>query len=537
MAEGNPYGCIRSMTATASYTLEAVLAAVGLPVLQSLCLPLGPNVNAGEPWLFDPAEAIEARPGALLLAVGCRPRGSAANVVRAAAAAEFAAVIVKSYGEELAPIIAAAENARIALLLVDDEVPWPHLFSLLVAAASRGPAGRRQPFFGVVPGDLFALANAVASMVGGAITIEDMRQHVLAYSSIPGQPIDDPRREGILGRRVPEEFRLASMYEEVRQAESVVRVERDGVRSRLAVSIQAGDEPIGSIWAVEGDGGFPAGAEAALADAARLASLHLLRLRANQDVESAARSAALRVLLLGQGNARANALPSVDMHPLAVVAFQAIGRVRDDDSALLESAAHFVAVSCESAYRNAACLTLGETIYALLPTSGDGRDVLRAMVERIIDRAAASLHVRLRAGIGSAVADLGSVVTSRTDADLVLAVLASESNPATVATIADVRSRTVLLHLRNCVGDDPRMSLDVLDTIAAHDRDRGTDYIGTLRTYLDSLGDIPTAAERMFLHQNTFRHRMRRIAELFNVDVEDPDERLVLWLLLRISGD
>ncbi|MGW1894898.1 hypothetical protein ACWCP6_32340 [Streptomyces sp. NPDC002004] len=43
-------------------------------------------------------------------------------------------------------------------------------------------------------GDL-ALANTVAAMMGGAITIEDPRQRILAHSNLPGQPIDDVRGE------------------------------------------------------------------------------------------------------------------------------------------------------------------------------------------------------------------------------------------------------------------------------------------------------------------------------------------------------
>ena len=54
-------------------------------------------------------------------------------------------------------------------------------------------------------GDLFALANAVALMVGGATTIEDRQSNVLAYSSAD-DPIDTPRRETILGRKVPDHW-------------------------------------------------------------------------------------------------------------------------------------------------------------------------------------------------------------------------------------------------------------------------------------------------------------------------------------------
>jgi len=40
-------------------------------------------------------------------------------------------------------------------------------------------------------------------MVGGAAAIEDPYLRVLAYSTLPGQPIDEHRRQGILGLQVP----------------------------------------------------------------------------------------------------------------------------------------------------------------------------------------------------------------------------------------------------------------------------------------------------------------------------------------------
>ncbi|MBN9608476.1 MAG: helix-turn-helix domain-containing protein [Actinobacteria bacterium] len=519
-------------------TLQSVLAAVGPPVLQALCLPRGPDVVAGEPVLLDIAEGVAPGPRTLLLAVGCRPADPVtASAIRQAAAAEVAAVVVKAYGDDLAPAVRAAESGRIALLLVDDAVPWPHLHLLLSATVAGDRGARREPLSAVVTGDLFALANAVAAMVGGAIAIEDPHQHVLAYSNVPGQPIDDARQAGILGRRVPAEFRLADLYDQVRRSKSVQRVEVPGIRPRLAAAIRAGDEPIGSIWAIEGNDGFPPDAERALADAARLASLHILRLRTTADLERAARGEALRAVLLGRPGPAVEVLPTVDSHDVTVVGFQIDGSADDADGTLLARTADLVTVFCESQHRMAACLTLGGTIYALLPTGrGADRAVLPALVGRVLTRAFESLRVRLRAGIGGTVGDLAAVAHSRADADRVLQVLAERVDGPAVATIADVRSRTILLHLQDIIAGDPRLSLEVLDRMCAHDADKGTGYLDTLRAYLDCFGDVPTASSRIFLHQNTFRHRMRRMTEIFGLNLDDPDERLVLWLLLRASG-
>lgn len=388
-----------------SPTVQSMLAAVGAPVLQALWLPSGPAVPVGEPVLLDVAEGVVAPPGSVLLAIGCRPGAAAtASTIEAAAAAGLAAVIIKPYAQSPAPARVAAESAGIALLLADDAVSWPHLYRLLLAVVSGERGTRPEPLSAVVTGDLFALANAVAAMVGGAIAIEDPHQQVLAYSSVPGQPIDDVRRAGILGRRVPAEHAPAELYERIRRSNGVERVELEGLRPRLAVSIRAGDEPIGSIWAIEGDGGFPADASLALIDAARLASLHILRLRITADLERTARAEALRALLLGRVGPTYEVLPAVERHHLTVVAFEILGAAEDSDGTMAARTADLLTVFCETMHRMAACITIGEVIYALLPTgrSADS-SILPAMVDRMIARAEESLRVRLRAGIGSTV--------------------------------------------------------------------------------------------------------------------------------------
>jgi DNA-binding PucR family transcriptional regulator len=59
-------------------------------------------------------------------------------------------------------------------------------------------------------------------------------------------------------------------------------------------------------------------------------------------------------------------------------------------------------------------------------------------------------------------------------------------------------------------------------------------YLETLREYLAAFGDVPLAAERLQVHPNTFRYRLRRLVEMFDVDLEDPDTRLLLHLQLRL---
>ncbi len=62
-----------------------------------------------------------------------------------------------------------------------------------VAQRSRFATARRRGIAGVPLGDLFALANAIAGIVGGAVTMRT-RRRVLGYSTLGDQPIDAGRR-------------------------------------------------------------------------------------------------------------------------------------------------------------------------------------------------------------------------------------------------------------------------------------------------------------------------------------------------------
>ena len=42
------------------------------------------------------------------------------------------------------------------------------------------------------------------------------------------------------------------------------------------------------------------------------------------------------------------------------------------------------------------------------------------------------------------------------------------------------------------------------------------------------------AADSVFVHQNTFRYRLRRVAEVGRIDLGDPDQRFAAMLQLRV---
>lgn len=82
------------------------------------------------------------------------------------------------------------------------------------------------------------------------------------------------------------------------------------------------------------------------------------------------------------------------------------------------------------------------------------------------------------------------------------------------------------------VSANPGLLGEPLSLLVRHDESQGTEYRRSLHAWVANHYDVPKAADLLFLHPNTLRHRLRRIGEL--IDLDDPDTRIVLALQLRL---
>lgn len=533
---------------SAPRTLRLLVERLHPAVLDVVAAPRGLDVDVGDPVVLDPVEPMEAvPPNGVVLAVGLDSDRARVALLRDLADRGAAAAVIKSTGPVDESVRAAAADTGVALLLAPRALSWGQLYTLLLTASRTAPAVSSAVTEAPL-GDLFALANAIAAAVGGATTIEDPTNRVLAYSSL-GHPIDPARQETILGQQVPSDWiqRLhdAGVFRRLWHTDEVVRIEDFSAPGteylpRIAVAVRVGGELLGSIWVIEGEAPLGDDAVRALRGAADLAALHLLRHRAATDVDRQRRAEALVGLLDGadRGEAVRESLAVDADGPLVVVAFD-VGE-RSDAVAVVaaQRLADLVAVYCESYRRKSVCAIARGRVYALVGAGPeDNSDAAVSLATAVVDRAGQALRLSVLAGIGSSVADLDGVVASRREADEVLDVLVTGGRTGeqarSLATIDAVRAQVILHRLRTVAAAHPELMAGRVATLAEHDAARGTSWIQTLRAYFDEYGDMSAAAARVNVHPNTFRYRLRRITELFGLDLDDPDERLVAELQLR----
>lgn len=519
-------------------TLGGICADLGAELLDVVIAPRGLDVPIRDVVVLDPFDipGTGVSAGDLVLAVGIAGDGEATcEAIRAAGKAGAAAVVCKRRGA-VPGCTLAAEDAGLALLSTAADAPWAELFELLRAALAVDHASELPSIPGATMGDLLSLADATAAMAGGPVTIEDMHGRVLAFSQ-DGQTADTQRAETVLGRRVPDqmmrELRRSGVLDRLMETDDVVRVHLPDSEPRRAIAIRAGANVLGAIWLV-GNGDLSANADVALREAAQIAALHVRRHRVLDDLERRVRGSMVGMLLNGEGRPepmleRLGFAADGDVVVVAVELQDADGP-RQLDRLLDLALVHL------HAYRWHAVATTRERrlhlLVALKPDGAgdDGHEALRRTVQDWLGRASKTLGVDLRAGMGEALAARSGVVEARRGADRALE-LGAESNR--VIALEEVQGAALLAEVGDFLRGRRMAQSAALRALLRYDREHATDFVATLRVFLEEQSDAGRAAARLGVHVNTLRYRVRRIVALTQSDLSDPAARLALEVQLR----
>ncbi|WP_328894260.1 PucR family transcriptional regulator [Streptomyces sp. NBC_00236] len=531
-------------------TLAQLLALIAAGTLDVVVAPHGTGVRVRDVVLHDPGEERDEEAwtatGTVLLAVGVEVASpDAVDVLRAADRAGAAAVVMRrgTRGPRTA-LLEAAERGRTALLTRRPEQGWTEVLGRLRTALVHSVPDRSAGTAGVDGlrlGDLSGLANTVADLVGGAITIEDPQSRVLAYSRMDHEP-DPMRRLTILGQEVPRwrvaELRESGFFQALWNTDDVVRLPADDrYAERLAVAVRHGSEVLGSIWAATDGRPLAEDAGAALRTAGRAAVPHLSHHRTWGRAAARAREGAVHALLAGSAQA-AHDVGIVRGRPYAVMVAEAHDGPEPAPGDVGQRVLDVLALQA-AAYRPG-CVTArsGQRLYALVPAVDGETDPARTLLAtaRGVPRGV------VFAGAGPVVEDLAELPASRDAAELVVRVLRERAarlpaggTASAVASYAEVAAEAAVLRLLDRVEPLWGAMEGPVHAMTAHDRAHGSRYAESVAAHLDAFGDTAAAARRLNVHPNTLRYRLRRARDLFGVDLADPAVRLLADVGLRLD--
>ncbi|BBX21866.1 DNA-binding protein [Mycolicibacter terrae] len=465
--------------------------------------------------------------GDVLLAVGAR---SVKEAVRWAVAAKAVVVLVRD-GEDKSAF--AGEGESLAVLVVEPAVSWSELAAVVYGLVLEG----RETESGRGPTDLFAVADSLADAVGGAVTVEDQLGRVLAYSR--GQRHADPARSATILNRQEDEslwrlFEKRGVFEHLEHHDEPLFVAADpehGLTGRMVVAVRAGRELLGAVWVA-----CPAPLKGqrltALADGARTVALHVLRSRASADLERQVESEWVTRLLDGRTDpADAAALVArlgLPRAPLRVIVVHTRIATQPHAGLLLAFEAVTTGFGWSRPGRSALA---ANTVYTVLPAQDTSQ--ARQWVSGL--RCALPQEATVLAGI-SAVADVVELAAARREAEECLE-LHQAAPPDTAPPAYDEAWDEIVLRRLYTAARAGRVPVrGPVAELRRHDAAHGTPYVATLRAWLDARGDLARAAERLGVHKNTMRYRLRKMAEVTPLGLDDARTRFAAMIELA-AGD
>ncbi|WP_084614284.1 PucR family transcriptional regulator [Nakamurella lactea] len=527
--------------------LARVLSDLGGTFLDLLHGDIERTGHVGGVHIYDLAHPLEPAFAAVVLGVGVHDEQQAADLVAELADTAAVALVVPlplTIGPQLREQL---DRAGLVLFGLRQGASWVQLAAVMGTVLAEFDVGEVEPasLGGPPSGDLFAVANAVAALIDAPITIEDRHSRVLAFSG--RQDEADPARVAtIIGRQVPAEniaqLRSRGVFDRLQNGTDPVHVDALVLRSgefsmpRVAVPVWAGTEYLGSMWAAVP---APLGEQrlAAFADSAKLVALHLLRVRAGADVSRRLQTDLVSTALEGgprSGDAIARlglAGRSSVVMALSLVASPGLAGAADQ-AARREHLSDALAMHLSAFHRTSAVATIGSVVYAVLPVFGDPAGQATRTARAFLDRSNSPAVI----GIGSLSLDAAGLAQSRIDADRALRVLAARGRSGRLATIDDVHFDALLLEFDDLVSGRGGLPVGSVARLLEHDTQHQTQFINTLHHWLEAFGDVSLAASRAIVHPNTFRYRLRRLAEVGDIDLDDPTDRFAALLQLRLMS-
>ena len=138
---------------------------------------------------------------------------------------------------------------------------------------------------------------------------------------------------------------------------------------------------------------------------------------------------------------------------------------------------------------------------------------------------------QLKVAVSERVDDLFALPALYRTASEALALMTDERfHGGRVYTVAQLR--TPLL-LKNLEGREDLIAQEVR-TLAAHDREKGTQYCETLYYYLICCRSLQKTCEALFTHRNTVLYRIRRMQEEFGIPLDEPVKHADLLLSVSL---
>ncbi|TYR80229.1 PucR family transcriptional regulator [Priestia megaterium] len=388
-------------------------------------------------------------------------------------------------------------------------------------------------------------ADRISEVLHCPITIEDSNHRLLAYST-HDERTDQARIATIIGRRVPEKV-INNLWKEgiiptLLETDEPVRVpniNEIGLGDRIAISIWKNDEVLGFIWAVEIDKTLDQEELLLLKKAATALKNKLLQLQIRKYKREERSQEFFWKLLTGHMQSEEEISDTFhDAQITPPTSFSiAVFRFQED---ITPEAERQISYMLKTMHRLKIILYTIDCNDLILLLSLDSIDNPMKEQHDFVDFFTATMKERfsieqISTSFSSIYSSYDQIAKSYKEALNVLDI--KRKFPDETAEIVGYQELgiyqflDVLLEKRIHDGFENYS----LNKLMEYDVRHNSNLVETLEVFLDSDNNINEAAKVLNVHMNTLSYRLKRIAEIGNINLKDPNQKMTLYLDIKLK--
>ena len=397
--------------------------------------------------------------------------------------------------------------------------------------------------------ELQRIVDSLARTTRRAVSVHDRTRSLLAFSSHDGT-IDEIRKESILTRKGPARgFEWAKSFG-IETTEKPVRIPANpelGMEARVCAPVRFAGRLIGYLWLVDAPDELDEDQLHLVKEAAESAGLAIHHQELADEIEAGREREWLRDLLSDEPEVREHAASDLvetgALVPAAITAAIVVRALRGREP--MQSSDSDVRSQVEHALTRARRgIAPKRSLHLMRPDHGVLLMSCEATQTDELDRVANALHAFTMEALAehegwSAVVGMGDPQSALADAhrSYEQARKASEvcsvlSPVGPVASWGQLGVYQILLHLPLGELDVQTLHPGLSRLLASRDAHV---WLATLDTYLDLGCDARGAAKALHINRSSLYHRLHRIEEIAEVDLNKGDDRLVLHLGLKLA--
>jgi len=389
------------------------------------------------------------------------------------------------------------------------------------------------------------LADLISQVLNCPITIEDANHRLLSYST-HDERTDPARIYTIIGRRVPEKV-INQLWKEgtipallqTREPIRVKNIDEIGLHNRVAISIWKQDEVLGFIWAIEIDKILTEGDLDLLIKAADSAKNKLLQLQTRKNKKEEHSQEFFWKLLTGHLKGekdiyeRFQALKITPSPTFAIAVFQfpenITSKVEQNISYLLKT----------GQLMQILLYTIDCNQLIVLLSAATIREPHREFI-RFVQTFVSTMEERYEMkGItpvySSVYEDYQKIGQAYKETLRVLSI--KEKFPFETKEIFNYQKLGIyqLFELIIEKRQNEGYENDSLQKLQEYDQKHHSNLVETLEVFLNKDNNINDAAKELNVHANTLNYRLKRISEIGDVNFKDPNQKMLLYLDLKLE--